>query len=307
MARTAYLLLALTTLFWGGNSVAGKLAVGHISPMLLTSTRWTLAFAVLAVFGWRHFAQDWPQLKRRLPLLVLLGGLGFTAYNLALYGALVHTTAINTSIEQAGIPMAIFALNFLLFRQKVAAGQIAGFVMAVAGVALTASHGDPGALLALDVNIGDAMMIVAVVGYAIYTVLLRFRPDVHWLSLMIALTGASALTAWPFAALEYASGAAIAPDARGWGVILYTVLFPSILSQVFYLRAVEMIGANRAGLFINLVPIFGTLCSIVLLGEALHLYHVIAMALALGGIWLAEASGRRLGAGVDPSAGRPPT
>ena len=96
--------------------------------------------------------------------------------------------------------------------------------------------------------------------------------------------------------VEFWAGAAILPDARGWGVIAYTVLFPSILAQIFYIRGVELIGANRAGLFINLVPIFGTLLSIVLLGEAFFAYHAVAMALVLGGIWLAETSGRKLAA-----------
>ena len=83
------------------------------------------------------------------------------------------------------------------------------------------------------------------------------------------------------------------PDGRGWAIIAYTAIFPSILSQIFYIRGVELIGANRAGLFINLVPIFGTLLSIIILGEDFRAYHAIAMALVFGGIWLAETSGRR--------------
>jgi drug/metabolite transporter (DMT)-like permease len=86
------------------------------------------------------------------------------------------------------------------------------------------------------------------------------------------------------------------PDTMGWAVILYTVIFPSILAQIFYVRAVELIGANRAGLFVNLVPVFGTLLSVVVVGEAFHTYHAIALALVLGGIWLAETSGRKAAA-----------
>ncbi|HEV7255407.1 MAG TPA: DMT family transporter [Mesorhizobium sp.] len=292
----AYLLLLLTTLLWGGNGVAGKLAVGHVSPMLLTSLRWGLAFLILWLLGRGRLRADWAALRPHLPLLALLGFLGFSLFNIALYAALLFTTAVNTSIEQAGIPMLIFGLNFLLFRQRVAWGQAVGFSLAVAGVALTASHGSLDRLLALDVNFGDALMLVAVLAYALYTVLLRFRPAVHWLSLMVVLTGAATLTSLPFAIGEAALGHMIQPDGQGWAVVAYTVLFPSILAQIFFIRGVELIGANRAGLFVNLVPIFGTLLSILILNEAFHLYHAAALAMVLGGIALAEWSGKRMAA-----------
>lgn len=293
MNRHAYVLLLLTTLFWGGNAVAGKLAVGHVSPMLLTSARWTIALVILLAIGWRQLREDWPLISRNIPLLTGLGALGFTAFNIALYSALNYTTAINTSIEQAAMPMLIFAANFLLFRLRVRPGQIIGFILSIAGVALTASHGDPRRLLALDVNFGDALMVVAVVVYSIYTVGLRFKPAVQWQSLMIALTAAASVTSFPFVLAEAYAGAMIVPDLQGWGVTVYTVLFPSILAQVFYVKAVEMIGGNRAGLFINLVPIFGTFLSIAILGEAFHAYHAVAMVMVLGGIWIAEKSGAR--------------
>ncbi len=296
MHIVAYALLLLTTLFWGGNSVAGKLAVDHVSPMLLTAARWGIGFALLWLIGRKRLAADWPLMRTRLPFLAFLGFVGFCLFNVALYAALTFTTAINASIEQAGIPMLIFLGNFVFFRQRMTGGQAAGFTLSILGVILTAAHGEPARLLALDVNFGDALMLVAVAVYAAYTVLLRFRPQVHWLSLMIALTGSAFLSSLPFVAAEFALGHGIVPDAQGWGIIAYTALFPSLLAQAFYIRGVELVGANRAGLFINLVPIFGTLLSIAMLGEALHPYHPVAMAMALGGIGLAEWSGRRTAA-----------
>ncbi|MBE7184749.1 MAG: DMT family transporter [Methylobacterium mesophilicum] len=294
MPLTAYGLLILTTLFWGGNAVAGKYAVGHVSPMLLTTLRWGLAFAILLLFGHRRLRADWPVIRQNLPILVLLGASGFALFNVALYAALNFTSAVNASIEQAGIPMVIFAANYLFFRQRVGLGQIVGFVAAVLGVALTAAHGDFARLLALDVNFGDALMIVAVLVYSAYTVLLRFRPAIHWLSLIIVLTGAAFAASLPFMAGEWALNQSQAPDATGWALVAYICIFPSIIAQLFYIRGVELIGANRAGLFINLVPIFGTLLAIVLLGEAFYPYHAAALLLVLGGIAVAEWSGRRL-------------
>lgn len=293
MHRTAYALLLLTTLFWGGNAVAGKLAVGHVSPMLLTATRWGLALVILCIIGWPRLAADWPTVRRHALYLMALGAVGFTVFNVALYSAVIYTSAINVSIEQAGIAMFIFIGNFLLFRLRATWAQIAGFLTSLVGVTLTASHGDPARLLRLDLNFGDMLMLGAVIAYAGYTLALRFKPDIHWQSLMIALTAGAFVTSLPFAVAEFQSGAGIVPDARGWGVILYTAIFPSILAQIFYVRGVELIGANRAGLFINLVPVFGTLLSILVIGEAFYAYHAIAMALVLGGIWLAETGGRR--------------
>lgn len=291
--RRAYVLLLATMLFWGGNAIAGKVAVGHVSPMLLTAARWGIAFAILAAFGWRQLAADWAVIRTRLGFLALLGTAGFTAFNIALYTAVLYTTAINVSIEQAGMPMLIFLANFLLFRQRATAAQLAGLVVSVIGIALTASHGDLTRLVELDMNFGDVLMLLAGVVYAAYTVALRFKPKIHWQSLMTVMTGAAFFSSLPFVAGEFVYGAGILPDARGWLVIAYTVIFPSILAQVFYIRGVELIGANRAGLFINLVPIFGTLLSIAILGETFHAYHAAALVMVLGGIWLAEHSGRK--------------
>lgn len=293
MHRPAFALLILTALFWGGNAVAGKLAVGHVSPMLLTTLRWGLAMLVMLVLGWPRLRADWQRVRQHLLLLAGLGALGFTVFNIALYTALVYTTAINAAIEQAGMPALIFAANFLLFRLRVSWAQIVGFGLSLLGVIVVASHGDPARLLSLDLNAGDALMLAAILAYAAYTVALRFRPAIHWHSLMIMLTASAFLSCIPFAVAEIWVGKAIAPDALGWGVIIYTVAFPSILAQIFYIRGVEMIGANRAGLFINLVPVFATLLSLMVLGETFQLYHAVAMALVLGGIGLAEYSGRK--------------
>lgn len=288
MHRKAYVLLLLTTLFWGGNAIAGKLATGHISPMLLTTARWTFALAIIGGFGWRRLGHDRHAIRASLPLLIGLGFAGFAIFNVALYAALVRTTAINVSIEQGAIPMLIFLLNFVFFRIPVGIFQVLGLVLSIAGVVVTASHGEPTALFHLDVNSGDAVMIFALVAYSIYSIFLRFRPAIHWQSLMIILTAAGALTSLPFTIAEFQLGSGKWPDARGWLILAYVVVFPSLLAQIFYIAGVEMLGANRAGLFINLVPVFGTLLSVVILREAFHAYHAVALLLVFSGIGLAE-------------------
>lgn len=297
--RSAYVLLLLTTVLWGGNAIAGKWAAGHISPMTLVFLRWVVATAIMLPLGWRTFIQDWPLVRRHIVLLTLLGAGGFTLFNAIFYVALNYTTAINVSIEQAGMPILIIVGNFLFFRLRAGWMQLVGVVLTVGGVVLTASHGDPRQLLKLDLNFGDAIMLIAIVLYSGYSIALRLKPPIQWQTLMLVLCAAALVTSIPFLAWETAAGKAVFPDTTGWAIVLYTALGASVISQAAYIRGNELIGANRAGLFINLVPIFGTLFSILLLGETFHGYHAVALALVFGGIWLAEHGGRRHAAAIQ--------
>jgi drug/metabolite transporter (DMT)-like permease len=291
--RAAYGLFLLTTLFWGANAVAGKLAVGEISPMLLTALRWFFAVCILLGVGLGELRRDWHNIKAHLPLLFAYGALGFAGFNIALYSALNHTSAINVTIEQAGMPLVVFLANFLLFRQKANWAQLIGFGLTLIGVALTASHGNLFRLGELEINRGDAIMLLAVLLYGGYTVALRFKPKLHWKSLMIVMGLSAFVTALPFAAWEYLAGSAIVPGIKGVTIAAYTAIFPAILAQVFYMKGVDALGPNRAGLFINLVPIWGTALAIIILGEDFQPYHALALVLVLGGIGLSERSVRR--------------
>lgn len=256
--------------------------------MVLTFLRWTLAVAIITAISLPQLVRDWPVVRTRLPYFFVLGAVGYTCFNAALYTALKYTSAINVAVIQAGIPMVIFGLNFLLFRTRVFAGQIIGFVLTIAGVALLASHGDLMSLIQLDMNIGDAIMLLAVLSYAIYTVILRWKPQVNWRTLMAIPAMAALISSVPLLFWEMSQDAALWPDTKGWAITLYTAIFPSLVAQIFFILGVERIGPNRAGLFINLIPVFGTLLSVFIIGETLHPYQIIALFLTLGGIAVAE-------------------
>lgn len=288
MRLKSYIFLIVTTLAWGGNAVAGKIAIGHVSPMVLTFSRWFVAFLMILAIGLPEIRRDWPAIRRNLPLLAGYGIVGYALFNALLYSALLYTSAINVAIIQAGIPMLIFAFNFLLFATRISPMQIAGFVLTLAGVLLIAARGDMSTLVGLRLNFGDGLMLLAVLAYAVYTIVLRYRPDMNWKSLMAVPALGAALASLPLVFWEVQSGAALWPDATGIAVTLYTGVFASLVAQVFYIFGVEGIGPNRAGLFINLVPVFGTLLSIAILGESLHAYHIAALTLALSGIAVAE-------------------
>ncbi|MCQ1851145.1 DMT family transporter [Neorhizobium galegae] len=288
MHKKAYLSLVIATLAWGGNAVAGKLAVGHVSPMMLTFWRWFFAVAIIFAISVPQLIKDWPVVRKNLPILLFLGVVGYVVFNGALYTAVNYTTAINVTVEQAVIPMLIFVINFALFRMKVSWAQILGFTLTLLGGIITAIHGDLSALVTLTVNFGDAIMMIAVVAYAIYTVALRWRPKIDWRTLMAVPAFFAMVFSLPLVFWEYSADRVIWPDEEGWVVVLYTGIFASLIAQVLYIKGVEEIGANRAGLFINLVPVFGTLLSVAIIGESLQLFHVIGLALALGGIAIAE-------------------
>ncbi len=288
MQSRAYLLLVVTTLFWGSNAIAGKLAVGHISPFLLTSTRWAVALLAAIVLGHRRFMADRATVRRHLPLLFAYGAIGFACFNATFYTAAQYTTALNIVIIQAGMPLVIFCVNFALFRIRVTTGQAAGFALTLTGVMLAVSNGSLETFLGLKFNRGDALMLLAILFYGSYTATLRWKPAMHWLSFMIALSAAAFVASLPFTLWEAASGRLFLNDGRGVAIGLFAALGPGLIAQATFIAGTEIIGSNRAGLFINLVPIFGGLMSVALLGEQLHLYQLAALALVVGGIAIAE-------------------
>ncbi|WP_457587263.1 DMT family transporter [Ensifer canadensis] len=288
MNSRAYFYLCVTALFWGGNSVAGKMAIGHVSPMMLTTLRWVFALIIILVAMTPQIRRDWDKIKQHWLQLLAYGVVGFTTFNALLYSALKYTSAINAVILQAGIPMLIFLFNFMLFRTRASIAQVIGFTVTLLGVLITAAHGDFASLLQLEFNFGDALMIAACIVYAAYTVALRWKPVMHWQSFIAAPAFGALISAIPLLFWEIGSGTAIFPDMTGWIIVLYAAIFPSLMSQVLYVRGVEMIGANRAGLFINAIPVFGTLLSVMLIGETFHTFHFIALLLVLGGIAIAE-------------------
>ncbi len=292
-----YLLLVLAPLFWGGNVVAAKLVVGEIDPFLLLASRCVLATLFIYPFAFRHLRADWAVVRSNWFVLMAFGAIGYAVFNGFLYLGLQTTTAVNSAIEQASLPMLILGANFLFFRVRARPVQIVGVLLAIFGVILTATHGDPTRLLRMDLNVGDGFVILACLAYTGYTLALRFRPKVHIMSFMaVSFTGA-AITAVAMLAVLGGGLGQVAKLGEAsltvWLVIAYVAVFPSMFSQVAYARGVELVGANRAAPSHNLIPVFGTLGSVLILGETLQTYHFIAAAIIIGGIVMAELAARR--------------
>jgi drug/metabolite transporter (DMT)-like permease len=284
----AYLLLVLTALMWGGNAIAGRLAVGHVSPMILTCMRWVIVVMVTVPLVGRQTLAEWPKIKQHWRFIVLMGAFGFTAFNALFYAAAHHTTAVNLTIFQGSIPVLVLLGSVLFFQTRVVPLQVLGMFVTIAGVVLISVKADLDILKTLALNFGDVLTLIACVLYAAYTLGLRRRPALPALVFFAGLAFVAFASSVPLLIMEVINGTALWPDTQGWLVLLYAGLMPSLVSQVFFMRGVELIGPARAGIFVNLVPVFGALLAVLLLGEPFAFYHGLGLALVLGGIWLAE-------------------
>ena len=284
----AYLLLIITTWCWGLNAIISRLAVGEISPMQLVTFRWLGVVLILAIIARDNIARDWPILRRHLVFLCLMGSCGFTAFNALFYVAGHHTGAINIGILQGSIPIFVLLVSLLVLRQPISIVQGSGVAVTLFGVAIVASRGDPGELLAISVNRGDLFMLLACFFYAAYSVGLTRRPNVSALGFFAIIATVAWLVSLPLIAIETYQQGWTAPTATGWALALLVTVLPSLIAQVFFIQGVTLIGANRAGVFVNLVPVFASIMAVIFLQEAFQMYHALALILVLGGIWLSE-------------------
>ncbi|MCB1940056.1 MAG: DMT family transporter [Rhodocyclaceae bacterium] len=282
-----YLLLTLTALFWSGNMVVGRAIRGEVPPLGLAFWRWTLAFMLIVPFAWPHLRSQWPQLKRGWRPIVLLGALGVGGYNTFAYLALQHTSAINATMLNSLIPVATILLARVLLARHLHRLEGLGVALSLIGVSVIVTRGDPATLLSLQLNPGDFWMLIAVLDWGLYTVGLHWRPKgVDPMLMLAAMTLVGIAILAPLWAWELANGQPIMLDGGNALAIAYTAIFPGFLGYVFYNRGVGMVGPNRGSLFIHLMPAFGTVLSIIFLGELPAAFHGLGIALILGGIWL---------------------
>ncbi|MBH0239339.1 DMT family transporter [Methylobrevis albus] len=287
-----YLLLALSALFWAGNAITSRLAVGEVSPMALTTLRWALVGVIVLAVGLKPVRDEWPVLRPRLVYLAIMAFLGFTGFNALYYISAYFTSAVNIGILQGAIPMLVFAIALVVRGTRVKPAQVVGMIAGLIGVGVVAARGDMDVLLGLGFNFGDVLMLVACAMYATYTVALTSRPQVSGFAFFTILAAFALLTSLPPLAAEIAMGKFQWPTPAGWLAIAYTAVFPSVLSQIFFIRGVELIGPGRAGIFVNLVPVFAAVLAVAILGEPFHVYHAVALVLVLGGILYAERARR---------------
>jgi drug/metabolite transporter (DMT)-like permease len=283
-----YVLLALATLFWSGNFVLGRAVSGRIPPVGLAFWRWAGAFAVLLPLSYRLLKEQGPLLRRSWRILLPLGILGVGSFNTLVYVGLRGTTATNAVLLNSACPAFIVAIAWLVRGQRPAPRQATGILVSLLGVAAIVARGAPRALLTLTFNPGDLWVLTAVLCWAVYTILLDRRPaGIHPMAFLTVLVGIGLAWLAPVYAAEILRGGRLTPDGVTIGSLLYFALLPSVASYVFWNQAVGEVGPNRAGAFLHLMPAFGSLLAVALLGESFRLYHLAGIALILAGVTLA--------------------
>lgn len=293
-----YLLVTLAPLFWSGNFVLGRALGDSIPPIALSFWRWALALLILLPFTLVRVRAELGLIRRHLGVLSLLGLLGVANFNTFVYLGLQTTTATNAVLLQSTTPVLIVALSFLLFRQRVSPRQAVGILVSLLGVAAIVLRGDPAALAGLALNRGDFWVLGAVLTWALYSVCLRWRPaGIDPLVFLTATIAVAVLALLPLYLWELGRVGAFAVNAVTLSAIGYVAVFPSVLAYIFWNRAVAELGANRTGQFLHLMPVFGTLLAMLLLGERMQGFHLAGIGLIAAGIWLATARLRRPQAG----------
>ncbi len=284
----AYLLMALTALFWAGNTVLGRGVAGHIPPISLACLRWTLAGLLLLMFAWPHLRRDWREIVRHWGIIILLGVTGPGLFNTLQYVGLNHTSAINGSVLQSAAPVVVAIVGFALFGDRLSARQGLGMAISITGVLVLIARGDVERLLGLQVNVGDLWFLAGFVSWGLYTAYLRKRPGIHWLSFVAITSLIAGAMNFPGAVVENLTGSVTLQWS--WTTALsvaYASVFPSAFAYAFYNRSVELIGGNRTAVFLHLVPLYGTVLAIVVLGEPLLASQLIGFALIITGVVLA--------------------
>lgn len=287
----APLLLMGAALGWAGNTTAGKLLAAEASPMMVIFLRWGLVVLILGAVARRSIMHSMPAARGRSGWLLGMGA-AISLFNGLFYWAANFTTAINLGIVQSAIPALILLGGYLFFSEGIGKRQFVGMCATLAGSVLVVSRGEVQVLLALTINPGDVLMFAACAFYAAYALGLRRRPPIGAFVMMWFIAVASWLATLPLVLLEAALGYTRLPGVHGWLLLLYVALVPSFLSQVFFIRGVDLIGTARAGLYANLVPVFAAMLAVLLLGEAPHRYHFAALLLVCAGIYLFEKSKR---------------
>ncbi len=280
-----YLLLILTVLFWSSNMVLGRAFRGDVPPFMLAFCRWTIAALFVLPLALPHAKAQWPMLVKGWRPLLILGLLGIGGYNTFAYLGLRYTTATNAALLNSFIPIATIAISWAFLGKRLRRIEGIGVVVSLFGVLTIVGQGSPAVLAGLSLNTGDVWQLIAVLDWALYTVALAWRPaGVHPLLMLAAmiLIGVAALA--PTVVWEFAQGQRMNVTPGSLAAVAYIGIFPGFVSYVFYNRGVAEVGANKASLFIHLMPVFGTLLAAIFLAEVPQWYHFLGIALIFTGI-----------------------
>ncbi len=277
----------LPPLFWAGNWVIGRAFHHEMPPVALAFWRWAIAGLVLLPFALLPVMKERAVIKKNWKILCILAILGTTLYNLLVYCGLQYTTATNGVLLNAVLPILIIMLSAIFLRERLSQVQYLGVFISLLGVLTIISHGSLHRLASLTLNVGDFWILTASVIWATYTICLRWRPrDLSPLVFLTMLIWVGVIPLLPVYLWEISLGKHIDLNITTVTALAYVSIFPGLLGYVFWNRGVATIGPSKAGLFIHLLPVFGTILSFIFLNERPQWFHAVSIGLIFSGIYL---------------------
>jgi len=283
-------MLVCATLFWAGNFMVGKFAfLTNIPPMSLVFFRWSLVWLILLPFTYKEIIKFKNTILNNLPLLFFLALTSVGLFNSFTYLALIHTQVINASLFNTAIPAIIILLCFIFNIEKTNKFQIFGLILAVLGILSIITKLDVNILLSLNFNKGDLIMIGGVITWGLYSSFLKRKKfTLPLLTLVHVLCTFGLIFILPQFLYELSQGLIVKFDINLGYTLLYLALFPSIGSYYCWAGAVAIIGANRAGIFLSLIPFFSTIMAIIFFNEQFKFFHLIGSILIILGLFLSN-------------------
>ena len=283
-------MLVCATLFWAGNFNVGKIAfIENIPPFSLAFFRWLLVWIILLPFTFKEILKIKREIFKNLPLLFLLGFTSVAVFSSFTYNALNYTQIINASLFNTAIPAMIILVCFLLKIEKTNIFQLSGLLISIMGILVIITRLDINILLSLDFNRGDLFMLGGVIAWGIYSAFLRKRTfEVSLLALIQIFCSLGLLILFPTFLYELIQGKTLAVNEDFFYILLYVAIFPSIGSYYCWAGAVSIIGANRAGIFLSLIPLFSTIFAIMFFNEKFLFFHFIGSILIIIGLFLSN-------------------
>jgi len=288
--KTAYIFLILATLFWSGNFIVGKAAsLFEIPPFTLNFYRWTFAWLILAPFTLKEIFKKKSYILNNIKLILILGITSITVFNSIVYYSLNFTQVISGVLMISTIPVMIIFFCWVFKIEKTNFYQILGVFFSLMGVMVIVTNADINKLLNLNFNKGDLWMVVAMFSWAIYSALLRKKKfELSQISFLQTIISAGLILLLPAYLIEMALGYRVNIHLPFILTLTYVVLFPGLASFFFWIKGISIIGSNRSGIFLHLMPIFSTIMAMLIFKEEFMTFHLIGAILIITGIILSS-------------------
>ena len=283
-------MLILATLFWAGNFTIGKFAyTENVPPYSLAFFRWILVWIILMPFTYKEISKIKTEVNNNLSLFFILGFTSVGIFSAFTYNALNYTQVINASLFNTAIPVSIILVCFLLKIEKTNIFQISGLIVSVLGILAIITRLDLNILLTLNFNKGDVYMVIAIISWGIYSAFLKKKTfDISLLSLVHVVCTFGLIILFPAFLFELAQEKTTEINSNLIYILLYIAIFPSIGSYYCWAGAVSIIGANRAGIFLSLIPLFSTIFAMIFFNEKFLFFHFIGSVLIILGLFLSN-------------------